>query len=175
MSLLNVTIGDKAPEIVNAIIEIPKDSQNKFEIDKATGLVMLDRVLYSPVHYPADYGFIPQTLSEDGDPLDIMVLGGDPLPSGCLLRARPVALLKMVDGGEQDNKVLAVQADNPRFDNVKDLADLNTFMPHLTKEISHFLRVYKELQNKTVEIQGWEDADSARAEIKRSQEMYKNK
>lgn len=172
MSLLNIKIGGKAPEVVNAIIEIPKNSQNKYEIDKETGTIWLDRVLYSPVHYPTDYGYIAETLSEDGDALDIMVIGGDPLPVGCVVKARPVGFLKMIDGGEQDNKILAVQKDNPRFNMINDIKDVE---PHLLKEIAHFASIYKELQGKKVEVQGWEDAAAAKAEIRRAQEMYQSK
>ena len=138
MSLLNVKIGDQAPEIFNAIVEIPKDSQNKYEIDKKTGMVSLDRVLYSPMHYPADYGFIPETKAEDGDPADVLILGNDPLFPGCVVRVRPVGLLNMIDAGEQDNKILGAQADNPRFDSIKDISDIEKFHTHHLKEIAHF-------------------------------------
>src|SRR3972149_4576454 len=100
MSLLNVKIGDKAPEVFNAVVEIPKDSQNKYEIDKQTGMVSLDRVLYSPMHYPADYGFIPETKAEDGDTADVMILGSDPLFPGWVVRGRAVGLRQMLDYGE---------------------------------------------------------------------------
>lgn len=175
MSLLNVKIGDKAPEILNAIVEIPKDSQNKYEIDKKTGMISLDRVLYSPMHYPADYGFIPETLAEDGDPADVMILGSDPLFPGCVVKVRPVGMLNMIDNGEQDNKILGVQADNPRFDSIKDLSDIEKFHTHHLKEIAHFFQTYKELQGKKVEILGWENSESAKKEILKSQKMYKDK
>ena len=174
MSLLNVKIGDKAPEIFNAVVEIPKDSQNKYEIDKQTGMVSLDRVLYSPMHYPADYGFIPETKAEDGDPADVMILGNDPLFPGCVVRVRPIGLLKMIDASEQDNKILGVQADNPRFDNIKDLSDIEKFHTHHLKEIAHFFQTYKELQGKKVEILGWENAESAKKEIIKARKMYKD-
>ena len=175
MSLLNVKIGDKAPEIINAIVEIPKDSQNKYEIDKKTGMVSLDRVLYSPMHYPADYGFIPETLAEDGDPADIMILGSDPLFPGCVVRVRPIGMLNMIDNGEQDNKILGVQADNPRFDSIKDISDIEKFHTHHLKEIAHFFETYKELQGKKVEITGWENAESAKKEILLARKMYTDK
>lgn len=173
MSLLNVKIGDKSPEIINAIVEIPKDSQNKYEIDKQTSMISLDRVLYSPMHYPADYGFIPETKAEDGDPADIMILGGDPLFPGCVVRARPIGMLKMIDSGEQDNKILGVQADNPRFDAIKDISDIEKFHTHSLKEISHFFQTYKELQGKRVEIFGWENSYAAKKEIEKARKMYK--
>lgn len=175
MSLLNVKIGDKSPEIINAIVEIPKDSQNKYEIDKKTGMVSLDRVLYSPMHYPADYGFIPETLAEDGDPADVMILGSDPLFPGCVVRVRPIGMLNMIDSGEQDNKIFGVQADNPRFDSIKDISDIEKFHTHHLKEIAHFFKTYKELQGKKVEIIGWENAESAKKEIAKAQKMYQDK
>jgi inorganic pyrophosphatase len=169
-----IKIGEKAPEIVNAIIEIPKNSQNKYELDKETGLVKLDRVLYSPMHYPADYGFIPETLCGDGDPLDALILGGDPLFPGCLVEFRPVALLKMIDSGEEDYKILGVQSKNPRFDNIKDIKDIIALHEHSLKEIAHFFQIYKELQGKKVEILGWEDSQFAKEEIRKSNREYTN-
>lgn len=173
MSLLNVKIGDKAPEIFNAVVEIPKNSQNKYEVDKKTGMLSLDRVLYSPIHYPADYGFIPETKAEDGDPADVLVLGSDPLFPGCVVRVRPIGMLNMIDAGEQDNKILGVQADNPRFDNIKDISDIEKFHTHHLKEIAHFFQTYKELQGKIAVISGWENAEAAKKEINRARKMYK--
>src|ERR1700733_2925919 len=112
-----VPLESKAPETVNVIIEIPKGSQNKYEFDEELGVFKLDRVLYSPFHYPLDYGFIPQTRSEDGDHADALVLGGDPLPLGTVVEVRPIGMLHMIDSGEADAKILAVQVKNPRFDN----------------------------------------------------------
>jgi len=174
MSLLNIKIGKGAPEIVNAIIEVPKDSQNKYEIDKETGAIALDRVLYSPLHYPLDYGFIPETLCDDGDALDVMIIGSDPVPVGCVVRARVIGMMDMIDGGEQDNKLLAVQEDNPRFKTINDLDDIEKFMPHLLKEIKHFMEVYKELQNKKVEVGGWHNKAKALEEVIKSQKMYQD-
>ena len=174
MSLLNVKIGDKAPEIFNAVVEIPKDSQNKYEVDKKTGMLSLDRVLYSPIHYPADYGFIPETKAEDGDPADVLVLGSDPLFPGCVVRVRPIGMLNMIDAGEQDNKILGVQADNPRFDNIKDISDIEKFHTHHLKEIAHFFQTYKELQGKIAVISGWENAESAKKEIAKARRMYQD-
>lgn len=175
MSLLNVKIGKDAPEIVNAIIEIPKNSQNKYEIDKETGAIMLDRVLYSPFHYPLDYGYIPETLCEDGDALDVFVIGGDPLPVGCVVRARVIGMMDMNDSGEEDNKLIAVQEDNPRFKEIKDLEDIQQFMPHLLKEIAHLMETYKQLQNKVVKVGAWHNRQKAIEEVKKSQEMYNKK
>ncbi|KKQ21754.1 inorganic pyrophosphatase [Candidatus Wolfebacteria bacterium RIFCSPLOWO2_01_FULL_38_11] len=174
MDISKIKIGKNAPEKFNVIIEIPKDSQNKYEIDKESGAVLLDRVLFSPMHYPADYGFIPETHCEDGDPLDAIVLGSDPLCPGCLVEARPVAVLKMKDNGEEDSKILAVQAKNPRFDNIRDIKDIESFHEHSLKEIAHFFSTYKELEGKKVEIFGWGGKKEAIEEIKKAQEMYKN-
>src|SRR3989344_9519708 len=174
MSLLNVKIGDKAPEIFNAVVEIPKDSQNKYEIDKQTGMVSLDRVLYSPMHYPADYGFIPETKAEDGDPADVMILGNDSLFPGCVVRVRPIGLLNMIDAGEQDDKIIGVQANNPRFDSIKDIPDVEKSHAHHLKEIAHFFQTYKELQGKKVEIIGWRNAEAAKKEIEKARKMYRN-
>lgn len=173
MDFSKIAIGKNAPDIVNVIIEIPKDSQNKYEFDKELGIVKLDRVLYSPMHYPADYGFIPQTLCDDGDPLDAVVLGSSPLFPGCLVEARPIGLLKMIDGGENDYKILAVQAKNPRFDNIKDIKDIQKTHEHSLKEIAHFFEAYKNLENKKVKIINWGNKKEAAKEIKDAREAYK--
>ncbi len=169
----NLPLGDKSPEIINVVIEIPKGSHNKYEFDEKLGIMKLDRVLYSPFHYPLDYGFIPATRSEDGDHLDALVIGSDPLFTGCLAEVRPIGLLEMVDSGDLDFKILAVQAKNPRFDTIKDLKDVEASNPHLLKEIAHFFKTYKDLQGKTTEIQGWKDKAAAAAEIKKAAEAYK--
>ncbi len=168
-----VPLGKKSPDTVNVVIEIPKGSQNKYEFDEATGVFKLDRVLYSPFHYPADYGFIPETRSEDGDHADALVVGSDPLPLGCVVSARPVAILYMIDSGDPDAKILAVQEKNPRCDSIKDLKDIEAYNPHLLKEIAHFFETYKNLQGKKVEIKGWGSAAEAKKEIMKSAEVYK--
>src|SRR3989344_4374943 len=162
MSLSKISIGDEAPDIVNAVIELPKNSQNKYEYDEETGVVKLDRVLFSPMHYPANYGFIPETRSEDGDRLDILVLGSDPVFTSCVVRAKPIGILKMIDSGEEDFKIVGVQADNPRFENIEDVKDIHG---HSLKEIAHFFEAYKELEGKKVEIQGWGNAMEAKKSI----------
>ena len=136
-------------------------------------MVSLDRVLYSPMHYPTDYGFIPETKAEDGDPADVMILGNDPLFPGCVVRVRPIGLLKIIDSGEEDNKILGVQADNPRFDSVKDISDIEKINTHHLKEIAHFFQTYKELQGKKVEVADWENAESAKKEIQKARRAYK--
>ncbi len=153
----------------NVIIEIPKGSRVKYELDKETGLIMFDRVLYSPMHYPCDYGFVPQTLWEDGDPLDVLVMTREPLVPGCLIKCRAIGVLDMIDGGEGDAKILAVPVKDPRFDTFLDIADVE---PHILKEIKHFFTVYKDLQNKKVEVGEWRNLASAKADIKKSFEMY---
>jgi inorganic pyrophosphatase len=168
-----VPIGAKAPEVINAVIEISKGSHNKFEFDEELGIFKLDRVLYSPFHYPLDYGFIPQTRSEDGDHLDVLVMGSDPVPMGVVVAVRPIGMMKMIDGGEADFKILAVQAKNPRFDMIKDLSDIESSNPHFLKEIAHFFQTYKDLEGKKTEIQGWENGVAAKEEIKKAQEAYK--
>lgn len=159
-------------ESINAIIEINKGSKNKYEIDKKTGLIKLDRVLYTSQDYPFDYGFVPQTLWEDGDPLDVVLLTTYPLNPGILVSVRPVAVLNMVDGGDSDAKIIAVPEEDPRWDDVKDLKDVN---PHTLKEIDHFFLTYKKLQNKVVETHGYSDAAAARAAFEKSIVAYKEK
>ncbi len=157
---------------LNVIIEIPQLSRVKYELDKDTGLIKFDRVLYSPMHYPANYGFVPQTLWEDGDPLDVLVLGHEPLIPGCLIAARPIGMLEMVDGGEGDAKILAVPSADPRFKNTKDLEDLE---PHLLDEIRHFFQVYKDLQKKEVKVGDWRGRKDAVAATERSFTLYNEK
>ncbi|NPA85965.1 MAG: inorganic diphosphatase [bacterium] len=164
--------GPQVPEIVYAVIEIPKRSRNKYEYDKELGIFKLDRVLYSPMFYIVDYGFIPQTHYDDGDPLDIMVLVDEPTFPGCLIRARPVGLLRMIDAGERDDKVLAVPVDDPRYAEIKDISQLPQ---HLLKELAHFFQRYKELQGKEVIFDKWEGADKAKEAILRAVELYKQK
>lgn len=144
--------------VVDAFIEIPTGSQNKYEFDKDAGVFRLDRVLYSPMHYPTEYGYLDKTLAEDGDPLDILVLTSFPTFPGCVIKSRVVGVLIMSDDKGQDEKLLAVPCDDPRFDHVQSLDDVQ---PHILKEISHFFRVYKDLENKETHIEGWKDADFA--------------
>jgi inorganic pyrophosphatase len=172
--LQSLPIGDKAPEEVNVVIEIPKGSQNKYEFDEHAGVFRLDRVIYSPVKYPLDYGFIPATRSEDGDHLDALVLGSDPLFPGCVVDMRPIGLLNMIDGGEADEKILGVQVKNPRYSEINDIADIEKYNPHLLKEISHFFQTYKDLQGKKVELKGWEGVARAKEEIKKAEARYQN-
>lgn len=154
---------------MNVIIEINKGSKNKYEIDKKTGLIALDRVAHTAQDFPFDYGFVPRTLWHDNDPLDVILLTTYPLTPGILVRARPVALMKMIDGGEGDDKVIAVPVDDPRFEATNDLSDIN---PHTIKEIEHFYSTYKKLQNKVVEVQGFKGKDEAKAAFEEGLELY---
>src|SRR5581483_9535547 len=143
---------------MNVIVEIPKGSKNKYEIDKATGIIALDRVFYTTQDCPFDYGFVPQTLWEDGDALDIVLLTSAPLFPGLLVRARPVGLVRMTDSGDPDAKILAVPVHDPRWEHVKDLEDVNK---HTLKEIEHYFTTYKQLQKKVVTIDGFGDKAEA--------------
>jgi len=169
MNFLALPIGDGAPDEVNVVIEIPRGQTNKYEYDKELNVFRLDRTLYSPVHYPGDYGFIPSTLSNDGDPLDVLVLVDAPSFTGCLMTVRPIGTLKMIDQGKEDEKILAVGTNNPVLQDVREYRDL---YPHLVREIEHFFSIYKELEAKRTKIIGWFDADQARRTVTESQERY---
>lgn len=157
---------------MNVIIEIPKGSKNKYEIDKKTGLIALDRVMHTSQDYPFDYGFVPQTLWHDGDPLDVVVLSTYAFAPGILVKARPVAVVHMVDGGDRDEKIIAVPCEDPRFEHVSDLADVNK---HTLKEIEHFFLTYKNLQNKEVLINGIDGKAEAEAAFEESLKLYQEK
>jgi inorganic pyrophosphatase len=159
-------------DAMNVIVEINKGSNNKYEIDKKTGLIALDRAMHTAQAYPFDYGFVPQSLWHDNDPLDVVLLTTFPLFPGILVRARPVAVIRMVDGGEADEKVIAVPVDDPRFDSIKDMDDVNA---HTLKEITHFFTTYKKLQNKEVEINGIEGRESAEQVFEEGLKLYSDK
>ncbi len=156
-------------EEMNVIVEIPKFSKNKYEIDKETGIIALDRVMHTAQDYPFDYGFVPQTLFDDGDALDVVLLTTYPLMPGILVKARPVAIMEMIDGGDRDDKIVAVPVNDPRFAEVQDLADLNK---HFIKEMAHFFETYKKIQNKEVSVGEWHGKDAAMAAFKKSVQMY---
>ncbi len=152
--------GDKTPRQFNVIIEIPKDSMNKYEVDKETGMLTLARVLYSAVHYPGNYGFIPQTMWYDGDPLDVLVLGTTSIHPLTIVESRPIGVLKIVDNCEEDDKIIAVPVNDPRFENMKDIKNLAGLR---IREIEHFFTIYKELQGgqvQVLEIRGKKDAEA---------------
>ncbi len=161
--------GPHPPEEVTAIIEIPAGSRNKYELDKATGHLRLDRVLYSAVHYPGDYGFIPRTLHEDSDPLDILVRINEPTFPGCQISCRPIGVLRMLDRGEPDEKILAVPSQDPYHHDIFDIADMPA---HYLREIEHFFHIYKDLEGKRVEILGWEKSERAMQVIADSIRRY---
>ena len=143
--------------IINVLIEIPGGSKNKYEFDKDMNAFALDRVLFASVKYPYDYGFVPNTLADDGDPLDGMVMMDEPTFAGCVIAARPIGMLLMIDGGDRDEKILCVPAEDPRYNEVKSLKDV---APHRLEEIAEFFRTYKNLEKKVTEIQGWKDVDA---------------
>lgn len=148
------------PGLINVLIEIPAGSKNKYEYDKDLQAFALDRVLYSSVQYPYDYGFVPNTLADDGDPLDGMVIIDQPTFPGCIIAARPIGMLEMIDGGDRDEKILCVPDKDPRYAKVRSLQDL---APHRLDEIAEFFRTYKNLEKKVTEIHGWQDVNRVMA------------
>ncbi|MDB9524955.1 inorganic diphosphatase [Oscillatoria sp. CS-180] len=142
--------------LINVLIEIPAGSKNKYEFDKDMGALILDRVLFSSVQYPYDYGFVPNTLADDGDPLDGMVMMDQPTFPGCVIASRPIGMLEMIDGGDRDEKILCVPAEDPRYAQVKSLDDIAA---HRLDEIAEFFRSYKNLEKKVTEILGWQNVD----------------
>jgi inorganic pyrophosphatase len=157
--ILDLTLIPAQPKfgIINVLIEIPAGSKNKYEFDKDMNAMALDRVLSSSVQYPYDYGFIPNTLGNDGDPLDGMVMMDQPTFPGCVIAARPIGMLEMIDGGDRDEKILCVPDKDPRYANVKSLKDVPQ---HRLDEISEFFKTYKNLEKKVTEILGWKDVDA---------------
>ena len=145
----DVELGERIEEHFRAIIEIPKGSKIKYELDKKTGLLWLDRVLYSAVHYPANYGFLPQTYCDDGDPLDVLVLGQEPVVPLCILRARAIGVITMRDDKGQDDKIIAVHVDDPEYTHYREVSELS---PHRVLELQRFFLDYKVLENKTVDL-----------------------
>ena len=156
--------------VVNMIVEIPKGRRTKFEIDKATGLIKMDRYLYSSSMYPGDYGFIPQTLAEDGDPLDILVMVNEPTYPGILIEARVVGIFKMRDKGANDYKLLAVPNKDPLFAKIRKLEDVPE---HFLKEVEHFFSTYKALEGVKVEPIGWADVTEGAIEVRTSIERFR--
>lgn len=152
MAFANIKVGEKCPQEVNVVIEIPKGSHNKYEYDKQLDEIRLDRVLYSAVFYPTDYGFIPQTRSEDGDHLDIMVVISEPLFPGCVIPVRPIGVLNMEDEEGRDVKIISVASKDPRLKDIQSIDDLDE---HYKKEIQNFFEVYKKLEKKPVKVHRW--------------------
>lgn len=166
---MHIPPGPKLPTVVNCIVEIPKGRRNKFELDKKTGMIKLDRYLYSSSHYPGDYGFIPQTLADDGDPLDILVMVNEATFSGCLIEARVLGMFKMRDRGSLDEKILAVPNSDPLF---KEFLDLPNVPSHYLREVEHFFVTYKQLEGVTIEPLGWESAEAAQAEVRKAVKQF---
>ena len=160
------------PTKINTIIEISKGSKNKYEVDKETGLIALDRAAHTAQDFPFDYGFVPRTLWHDNDPIDVVVLATFPLMPGILARVRPVALMNMIDSGEADDKIIAVPVSDPRWDEVKDLENINK---HTLKEIEHFYSTYKKLQNKEVQVTGFKGKAEAEKVFEEGRKMYEDK
>ncbi len=158
MSLNGVPIGKDSPKQVNVIIEIPRGSGNKYEVDKDTGMIFLDRVQPTNLKQPYDYGYIPQTLGDDGDPLDALVVIDEKLYPGVVVPSRVLGVLYMIDDGEKDEKIICVASDDKHYEHVEDLADLGK---HLQDKVRHYFEHYKDLQHKKVEITGWGDREAA--------------
>jgi inorganic pyrophosphatase len=167
-------INDKriTPDVFTAVIEIPRGGKNKYELDKETGLLRLDRVLYTSTHYPANYGFIPKTYAEDHDPLDVLVLCQEEIMPMTLVDCYPIGILNMIDNSEQDEKIIAIPVNEPTLSTYKDISDLPS---HLFDEISHFFEVYKFLENKETAIKKVENAEKAKECIKKCMDRYRKK
>jgi inorganic pyrophosphatase len=159
-----------ALDVIEVKVEIPRGSRNKYEFDKERGVFVLDRVLYSSVHYPTDYGYVVDTLAEDGDALDALVVVQEPTFPGCHIEARPIGVLDMRDEKGPDQKILAVPLGDPRFQSV---VDLNTLGHHWLREIENFFQTYKALEDKWTEVTGWEDATAAERYITLARERYR--
>jgi len=160
---------DKMDIIVDAFIEIPKGSSNKYEYDEEKGVFVLDRALFSPMFYPADYGFIPNTLAEDGDPIDIMVLMANPTFPGCVIRSRVIGMFLMEDEKGKDEKIIAVPVSDPRYDDMKTIDDMGS---HMKKEFEHFFSEYKQLEGKEVIVRGWTNIEEAATAIAAAKKRY---
>lgn len=167
-----ISSGENVPDIINVIVECPKGTKNKYEIDKETGLIKLDRAMKSAQDYPFDYGFVPQSLWGDGDALDVVLLTTYPLAPGILVEARPIAVMGMTDCGESDDKIIAVPESDPRWDGVKNLSDVN---PHTLREIQHFFETYKSIEGKKVSVKGFRGKKEAIAAVKKGLKLYEKR
>jgi inorganic pyrophosphatase len=161
--------GPKVPDMMYCIVEIPKGSRCKYEYNKENGVIVLDRVLFSSMHYPGDYGLIPHSFYDDGDPLDMLVMTNEPTFPGCVIQARPIGVFRMLDQGLADDKILGVPATDPLFSEYHDLSDVP---PHFLHEVAHFFEVYKDLEGIRTKPIGWEDAAAAKKEILRSIKLF---
>ncbi len=165
----SVKIGERAPEYVNGIIEIPKNTRAKYELDKESGLLRLDRVLYASIYYPANYGFIPQTYCDDKDPLDIVILSQIEVVPLCILSAKVIGVMRMLDGGELDDKIIAVAEHDMSVNHINDIAELPD---HFFRELRNFFEDYKKLENKTVEVEKFQTKDVAMKIVEQSMIDY---
>lgn len=161
--------GPDSPDTVRMIVESPKDSSNKYEYEPLLGLFRLSRALYSPMHYPGDYGFIPGTVAEDNEPMDVLSLVTSPSFTGCLGYVRPVAVLDVLDGPEVDHKIIAVPAHDPRYEEIRQVADLG---PHVRRELEHFFEIYKDLEGRTMQTRCWGHREEAQKLIGESRTRY---
>lgn len=168
----DLSLGEKAPEQFNVIVECPKGSKNKYEIDKETGLIKLDRAMKTSQDYPFDYGFAPRTLWDDQDPLDVVILSTYSLYPGILINVRPVGIMHMIDSGEGDDKIIAVPVKDPRWEEVIDLEQVNK---HSLKEMKHFFETYKSIEDKVVTISGFGNKEEAMRAVEKSINLYKEK
>jgi inorganic pyrophosphatase len=164
--------GKKCPEAVNALIEIPQGSRTKYEIDKETGLLIMDRVIHSSFHYPVNYGFIPQTLGLDGDPLDILVLCSQTIQPLCLVEATVIGNMQMIDSGEEDDKIIAVATNDPSVNHIGNISELPR---HFFNELKHYFEEYKVLENKEVRIDNFQTKEEAYRIIHEAIDLYKKK
>jgi len=168
----DVSVGADSPDVFNAIIEIPQGSKVKYELDKETGMLRVDRMLYSSVVYPANYGFIPQTYADDGDPLDVLVLAQEAVDPLSILRARPIGMMSMLDDQEEDAKIICIHMDDPAFNDywhIKELPD------HRLRELRRFFQDYKALEDKTVRVQDFFGPDRAKSVVERSIGNYQDR
>jgi len=165
----DVDLGEQAPEIFNCIIEIPIGSNIKYELDKPTGLLKVDRILFSAVHYPANYGFLPRTYCDDGDPLDVLVLGQEAVTPLCIMRAKAIGVMTMIDQDEEDDKIIAVHADDPEY---RDYRDISELPDHRLKAVRRFFEDYKALEHKQVKVERFKGRYDALDIIERSIKLY---
>ena len=165
----DIPVEEVNPSNFSAVIEIPKGSSCKYELDKKTGMLRLDRVLYTATHYPANYGFIPRTYADDGDPLDVLVLCSEPIFPMTLVQVYPIGAMRMIDGGKQDDKIIALPFSDPTYKNVKSIHELPS---HIFDEIMHFFKVYKQLENKKTAVKSLYDKDKAIEIIQKAIDDY---
>ncbi len=166
----DLSLGDQLPEYFVAVIEVPKGSKNKYELDKASGMIRVDRVLFSSVHYPANYGFIPRTYCADKDPLDVLVLGQEPVVPLTILKVRPIGVMMMRDQGEADDKIIAVHANDPEYSHYHSISQLP---PHRISELRNFFDNYTALEHKEVVVDHFLDAEDAKKVITAALELYR--